>query len=250
MNEVYGIVSGSHLGDVWLIVSGALRLSQQRGAPVYLSRYAFRSDTFEVCYDEDFSNLIWQCIDALVYSGAEVVVTDLPQNQHHQLDRYFTIPHSAFYCTQPPLPTRCRWTGPPDVPVVSVQMESLRYSDGQYGAELPNWLSAYRNCPTDKLLAIYRCLLCLQSATARMIGKHQGSVANSIRTLSLSTIFIGIDSGMSHIASSVGLPTYIWYWEHAENRDLNVHAWHKNKNIRAFQDVLELEQILEVHGIN
>lgn len=249
-NEIYGIVSGSHLGDVWLIVSGALRLSLARGVPVFLSRFAYDSESFEVRYAEDFANLICQCIDALDLPNAQVIVTGMPQNQHHHLDHSFTIPHSAYFCNQPPLPTKCQWKGPPETPLVSIQMESLRFSGGQYRDELPHWLSDFRNCPFNDVLSIYRRLLCLQAGRATIVGKHQGPVAASIHTLCNSTIFVGIDSGMSHVASSVGVPTYVWQWQHTEDASLNVYAWHRNKNIKTFRGLTELEEILRLHGIN
>jgi hypothetical protein len=238
------------MGDVWLIVSGAMRLSQSRGAPVFLSRYAYRDNSFEPNFSEDFGGLISQCLQALELEGSQVVITDQPQNQHQSLDRFFVIPHSAYYCTSPPLPTKAKRHHDQAPKQIAVQIESRVYRDRAYRDEIPNWLSEYRNCDQQLVLDIYRKLLCLSDGSSKIVGKHQGPLGKSIEALCESTLFIGIDSGMSHIASSVGVPVYLLEWTHGENPDLNVHMWHKNKGIKTFKTFDDFLGILETHGIN
>ncbi len=250
MRKVYGAVQGSHLGDLWLIASGAMRLSHSQGQPIYLSRYAFDERTFEPVYSEDFGLILNQCIAELEFDGAQVVVTDQPQNQHQQLERTFTIPFSAYYCSAPPLPTKQKRVIDPPVRQIAIQMESLIYTDGAYRESLTNWLAEYRDCQPGFLLETYRLLLCLNSYSAKIVGKHQGPLSNSIKTICESRIFVGIDSGMSHIATSVGVPVYLFEWTHQEQPELNVSQWHKNKSVGTFRTIADLKAILEDHGVS
>ncbi len=250
MNEVYGAVRGSHLGDLWLIASGAMRLSSSLGKPVYLSRVAFHENTFEPVPTENFGTLLQQCLAELELAGSHVLLTDEPQNQHQQLDRFFTIPFSAYYCSAPPLPTKKKRVVDPPRKKIAIQLESLTYLDGAYRQPIENWLADYRDCCPELLLDIYRRLLCLQTYSASVVGKHQGPLCNSVNALCESRIFIGIDSGMSHIASSVGVPVYLLEWTHRERPELNVGQWHKQKNIKTFRTFSELEKILRDHDID
>ena len=55
---------------------------------------------------------------------------------------------------------------------------------------------------------------------------------------------------MLHIATSVGVPVYLFEWTHQEQPELNVGQWHKNKNVGTFRTIVDLKAILEDHGVS
>jgi len=131
-----------------------------------------------------------------------------------------------------------------------LQIESKFYNQnkGIYEGAKPNWIDNHRNISLDLKNDIYRKMLCLKNYKTTIVGEHEGELINSIKTLSESKIFIGITSGMSHIATSMGIPTYVYYWEWKE-QNLSVLNWHQNKNIKIFKTIDDILNILNKHEI-
>jgi hypothetical protein len=66
------------------------------------------------------------------------------------------------------------------------------------------------------------------------LGKeHQGTMSQIIDILSRSELFVGIDSGMSHIAHSVGVPVFLKHYDELQ-------LCHPNKDYVAFRDGVDL----------
>ena len=136
---------------------------------------------------------------------------------------------------------------------ISIQIESRIYNENKniYEGIRDNWTDECRNIPLDFKNDIYRKMLCLKNYKAAIVGEHQGEISNSIKTLSESKIFIGISSGMAHIATSVGIPVYI-YNPDCKEKPINVSMlrWHQNKNINTFKSFDDILNILNKHKIN
>jgi len=246
--KIYGIAAG-HLGDVWLIISGAILLSKKNGSKVYISKYPYSFENFETNYNHSYEEIIKECLDLLDSSGAEIEIVDEPQNQHNEFTRSFIVPESALFCENFPVPTKLK-QDLNNINKISIQIESLFYNKNKniYEGIRPNWADKYRNIPLDFKNDIYRKMLCLKNYKATIVGEHEG-LANSIKILSESKIFIGMDSGMSHVASSVGIPTYLYYWE-LERQNVSILNSHKNKNIKTFKNMDDILDILNEHQIN
>lgn len=248
--KIYGIADGSHLGDIWLIASGAILLSKQNKSKVYISKYPYSFENFKTNHNHNYEEKIKECLALLDSSGAEIEIVDEPQNQHNESTRSFTIPESALSCKNPPAATKLK-QNLNNINKISIQIESKFYNrnKGIYEDPKPNWINDQRNMSLDFKNDIYRKMLCLKNYKATIVGEHEGELKNSIKTLSESKILIGITSGMAHIATSIGIPTYIYYWEWKE-QNLSVLNWHQNKNIKTFKTLDDILNILNEHDIN
>lgn len=248
--KIYGISEGAHLGDVWLIVSGAIILSKKNKEKIYISKYPYSFQNFKTNYYNNYEEIIKECFDLLDSFGAEIEITKESQNQHNEFTRSFTIPESALFCENYPVPTKLK-QNLNNVNKISIQIESKFFNKDKniYEGNKPNWIDQYRNINLDFKNDIYRKMLCLKNYKTNIVGEHEGELKNSIKTLSESKIFIGITSGMAHIATSIGIPTYIYYWEWKE-QNLSVLNWHKNKNIQTFKTIDDILNILNKHNIN
>jgi hypothetical protein len=74
----------------------------------------------------------------------------------------------------------------------------------------------------------------------RLVGRPL-SLAQSIDVMCNSRFHIGIDSGMTHVARSIGLPTYVY------TAQLNldwIGSWHPLNALRLFRTIEELETLL------
>jgi len=248
--KIYGIADGAHLGDIWLITSGAVLLSREIKSKIYISKYPYSFENFKTNYNNNYEEKIKECFNLLDSFGAEIEVVDEPQNQHNELTRSFVIPESALFCKNSPISTKLK-PSQNNINKISVQIESKFFNQNKniYQEDKPNWIDKYRNISLDLKNDIYRKILCLKNYKATIVGEHEGEIANSIKTLSESKIFIGISSGMAHIATSIGIPTYIYYWEWKE-QNLSVLNWHQNKNIKTFKTIDDILNILNEHQIN
>jgi hypothetical protein len=247
--KIYGIADGAHLGDIWLIASGAILLSRENKSKVYISKYPYSFENFEINYNNNYEGKIKECLDLLDSFGAEIEIVDEPQNQHNESTRSFTIPESALFCKNSAVPTKLK-QNLNNINKISLQIESKFYNQnkGIYEGTKPNWIDNHRNMSLDFKNDIYRKMLCLKNYKVSIVGEHEGELVNSIKTLSESKIFIGITSGMAHIATSIGIPTYIYYWEWKE-QNLSVLNWHQNKNIQTFKTIDDILNILNKHEI-
>jgi len=250
--KVYGIPIGAHLGDIWIITSGAILLSLQNKSKIYISKYAYNLETFENTNQINYENKIKECLNLLNTYGAEIEIVNEFQNQHNTSTRSFIIPESAGYCKNPPVQTILR----PNINnqnKISIQIESKFYNKNKniYEGIKDNWTDECRNIHVDFKNDIYRKMLCLKNYKATIVGEHEGEIVNSIKTLCESKIFIGISSGMAHIATSVGIPVYI-YNPNCKQKTLNLSMinWHQNKNINTFETFDDILNILNEHKIN
>jgi len=248
--KIYGIADGAHLGDIWLIASGVILLSKQNKSKVYISKYPYSFENFKTNYNHNYEEKIKECFNLLDSFGAEIEIVDEPQNQHNEFTRSFTIPESALFCNNLPVPTKLK-KNLNNINKISIQIESKFYNQnkGIYEVAKPNWIDNHRNISSDFKNDIYRKMLCLKNYKATIVGEHEGELTNSIKTLSESKIFIGITSGMAHIATSIGIPTYIYYWEWKE-QNLSVLNWHQNKNIKTFKTIDDILNIMHNHNIS
>lgn len=64
--------------------------------------------------------------------------------------------------------------------------------------------------------------------------KHQSTINEIIEILSQSELFVGIDSGISHVAHSVGVPVFLKYYAELD-------LCHPNKDYVAFRDGQDLK---------
>ena len=250
--KVYGIPIGAHLGDIWIIVSGAILLSIQNKNKIYISKYAYDLETFQNTNQINYEFKIKECLSLLNTHGAEIEIVNEFQNQHTQSTRSFIVPESAGYCKNLPVQTILR-PNENTSNKISIQIESRIYNENKniYEGIRDNWTDECRNIPLDFKNDIYRKMLCLKNYKAAIVGEHQGEISNSIKTLSESKIFIGISSGMAHIATSVGIPVYI-YNPDCKEKPINVSMlrWHQNKNINTFKSFDDILNILNKHKIN
>jgi len=67
--------------------------------------------------------------------------------------------------------------------------------------------------------------------------EHQSNMSELIEILSQSELFVGIDSGMSHVAHSVGVPVFLKYYA-------ELGLCHPNKEYVAFRDGDDLKRKL------
>lgn len=248
--KIYGVPISSHLGDVWIIISGAILLSKSSKEKIYISRYGYGDNDFKTDINFDFKERILMCIEALDTNGAELEIVDQEQNFYNssnQTERHI-IPWTPYFCHNPPVPTKIKHS-PKNENIISIQLSSLNFDFSRrvYFSHLGNWLNDYRNIPSKQLELIYANLLSFDNLKLHFVGAHDGELINSVKKIAESKIFIGIDSGMSHIASSVGLPVYLYDWEKDPSHKLI--NWHTNKNVNVFKNMEDIVQILKKHQL-
>ena len=114
----------------------------------------------------------------------------------------------------PPLPSQYVWKIEKTDPIYCYQF------DGASSPELSN--------PSRELIVQIREYLRSYGINGIRLGKHL-SLSEIGAYLKRCSLFIGADSGMSHLAHSVGCPVYIY------EGGLPVVAAHKNKNMNVFK---------------
>lgn len=81
-------------------------------------------------------------------------------------------------------------------------------------------LSEYKNCPTNDITLIHGVIRNL-GFTPIKLGKHL-SVKQCVEEASKAAFFVGVDSGMSHLCHSVGLPVFMMEYRYP--------VWHCHSN--------------------
>ena len=240
--KIYGIDSCAHLGDIWSTISSAILYSKKNKEKVYLSRYADHKT-------HDRKDILLECLNALDTTEANIEIVDDLQNQYDESTTYFPISKGAFLNENPIVSTKIKHN-PKDQNTISVQLASLMYDKNKniYTSRKYSAQNEYRNIPYLELEKIFINFISFNNIKICSVGEHEG-LANSIKILSESKIFIGMDSGMSHVASSVGIPTYLYYWE-LERQNVSILNSHKNKNIKTFKNMDDILDILNEHQIN
>lgn len=180
------------LGDQWATINLSIQMAYERGKPVLLhSPPRLRKLHEEILAVLDYTEFLGVCPVELTINPPTL-----------RLDGY------NLWATeyQPTLP---RWHRSAIKPVMCVQF------DGQSNA-------ADKNPPQEEQAEILHWGLD-NGLTCVGLGKHM-SIAECVNDLSTCTLFVGSCSGMSHVAHSVGCPTYILEYGQP------VVTCHRNKN--------------------
>jgi hypothetical protein len=240
MKKIYGLHPGAHFGDIWLSISSAILYSKKNKETIYLSRYA----DYET---HDRKDIIIECLNVLDATGAEIEIVDDFQNQYDENTIHFPISRGAFLNEDPIVFTKIKHK-PKDKNTISLQLASLFFDKekGIYTSRKNSAQNEYRNISYLELEKIFLNFISFQNLKINSVGEHVG-IENSINKIAESNIFIGIDSGMAHIGSSVGIPVYLYDFK--QNEDIYLDQFHKNKNIRKFKTFEDILNIFNQHNI-
>jgi hypothetical protein len=214
--------------------------SKKNKETIYLSRYA----DYET---HDRKNIIIECLNALDTTGAEIKIVDNFQNQYHENTIHFPISRGAFLNEDPIVFTKIKHK-PKDKNTISLQLASLFFDKekGIYTSRKNSAQNEYRNILYLELEKIFLNFISFPNLKLNSVGEHIG-IENSINKIVESNIFIGIDSGMAHVASSIGIPVYLYDFKQSE--DIYLDQFHKNKNIRKFKTFEDILNIFNQHNI-
>jgi len=234
MKKIYGLHPGAHFGDIWLSISSAILLSRKNKEIIYISRYADYQS-------HDRKNIIEECLKVLDTNGANIEIVDDFQNQYNETTINFPISRGAFLNEDPIVSTKIKYK-PKDKNTISLQLASLFFDKqkGIYTSRKNSAQNEYRNIPYLDLEKIFLNFISFPNLKLNSVGEHIG-ILNSINKIAESNIFIGIDSGMAHVASSIGIPVYLYDFK--QNEDIYLDQFHKNKNIKkfkTFEDILNI----------
>lgn len=180
------------LGDCWALVSHAARTSLSEGREVRVSTRVMGGAAMPPGIPprgEDVRPLLEEIAGAIDMGGARVSFVDDPATDMTRV----TV--DAFPLEY--MPSRATWSPGPHCRVccqmTNAQLEQhcARAMKRHERLELEEWL--------EERLEVVR------------LGKHM-SVMECCEAMASSDFFVGIDSGMSHVAHSVGLPILIYDW--------------------------------------
>jgi hypothetical protein len=195
-------------GDLWAITSYSCLLSQRVEHPVHLSKWSVKS-----MWDRETE--IRDILGNLDDGYAENVMVTA--------ERFSTNSRfSVAYHHEPYVPTKVKWARN-DGRIISYQVETStthrpdRFCDPWFIDDLRDRLPDYDFVALGK--------------------HHQSTIGEIIDILSKSELFVGIDSGMSHVAHSVGVPVFLKHYAELEGT-------HPNKEYAAFQDGADLTRKL------
>jgi len=257
--KVYGVPDSAHFGDVWLFVSGAIIQSLANKEIIYLSKYAEKDFDKKKSYEKE----ILLCLQHLETYDSKIQLVEDLDNQAKKPDWASSkdfekdipqpnksfIPYWVGACKNPPVPTKIKHSKiSAEKNLISLQISSYLFDSKKnvYTSMKPNWYQEHRYIPCWELEKIYLNFLSSTNLKINVVGEHIG-LAKSIEIMSKSQIFIGIDSGMSHVASSVGVPVYLYFWKKDDSFD--VFRTHTRKGINTFNNFDDLYKILEIHNI-
>ena len=163
-----------HLGNLWSFLSTCLAMSARDKAPVYVSRHYFAVDVWQT---------MAEILQVMHCPGAGVFMLDEPAND--------TIPDDWNY---PIIPTRMRWWPRPLTKVVCYQLNGRTHP---HKTDPP---------PDDlsKLLGLW-----LPDGWSLMPLGLPLTIEEDVFRLANAACFLGVDSGISHIAYSVGCPVFL-----------------------------------------
>jgi hypothetical protein len=205
-------------GDCWAVLNYAIHHAVTSKKNVYLSKYVCAGTHMALGVPprgEDVGKLLVEQYHAIqIPEGAILKLTNKPVT----VIRKITVEEFPY----PYYPTKVQWT-PKYHGRICIQLDnsqvpeqcarSFKYHDRKAILE---WLS-------DKNYII--------------LGKPH-SVAQCAEIASKSDLFIGMDSGMSHLAHSVGLPTLLLDW-------VALDRFHPKKSFYRFQNAKEAISIAE-----
>ena len=192
-------------GDLWAITSYCCLLSQREGQTVYLSKWSAKS---MLDRGKEITDILGSLDDS--YTKNVVVTTE-----HFTSSSRFSVrDHHDSY-----VPTKVRWA-PNDSRIISYQLKALtkhrpdRFCHPRLIEGLSGQLPDYEFIELGK--------------------EHQSTMSEIIKVLTQSELFVGIDSGMSHVAHSVGVPVFLKYYAELD-------LCHPNKEYVAFRDGQDLK---------
>jgi Glycosyltransferase family 9 (heptosyltransferase) len=195
-------------GDLWAITSYSCLLSQRAGRPVHLSKWSTKS---MMDREDEIRDILANLDDG--YTKDVVVTTE----RFATSSRFSVRDHHDSY-----VPTKVKWVQH-DSGVISYQLEtSTSHRPGRFCnpwliEDLSDQLPGYEFIEVGK--------------------QRQSTLSEIIEILSQSTLFVGIDSGMSHVAHSVGVPVFLKRYPELE-------LCHPNKEYVAFDEGADLERKL------
>jgi hypothetical protein len=184
------------LGDLWRLVSRALRLSESHACTAGISPHSLGGDRSEIIRD------ILRVLD----SKGRVVLCPNRAGVHFDVNEW-----------QPSLPTRRQWkTGP--FRRIAWQFDGITFAEE-------------KNPPTKDVQDILRFCLDNDIDTIQL-GKHLG-IERCIEELLSCDFFVGCASGLAELCYSVGIPVYILQYRLP---DQLIQCWQGGKARRIFQD--------------
>jgi hypothetical protein len=198
-------------GDLWAVASHACLRARRERQPVRLSRWSNKAQWDRA---RDLREIL-ACFDPAFTRGVE-----LCDERFEDLPRFGVREHREAY-----VPTRRRWA-PRRSRIVACQLETHTvHTPERFCA--PGLADALRaELPGFELVALGR-------------HRHLG-IRDIVEVLARCAAFVGIDSGISHVAHSVGTPVFLK--DHAE-----LALTHPGKAYAAFEDQADLLPRLREH---
>ncbi len=199
-NHIYAY-DRTHLGDQWATINRMLLASNNTH---YVCRASCLIDGV------DYSKRMLEIIDLLDHKGQIELVKE-PATR--------TLGQPCILTAEPYLPTKQRWAGGKGMGVC-YQFDGLKAAEGN------------KNPPPDELIELETW--CSEHDGVRL-GNHL-TLAQCVDIMANSSLFVGVCSGMSHIAHSVGIPTFIIEYEKP------IKAFHMGKeytHCRGTKDTIE-----------
>ncbi len=189
---------GTGFGDIWATLHFLLRKSEAQKQPMFVSRWAGETD---------MKPRMAEMLSVVrVPQGVSVSISDArPTDKLHM-----NIWDTRY------MPTQTTWS--PGGDIATYQF------DGRSSADTKN--------PSPEEVCKFLTWAAGRKLTLVPLGVHF-SVAECVRLLARSKFFIGVCSGMSHLAHSVGAPTYLLEY------DMKVAWWHGPNPITVCQGVDE-----------
>jgi hypothetical protein len=192
-------------GDLWAVASHCCLLSQREGQTVYLSKWSTKS---MLDREKEIRDILGNLDDS--YTQNVVVTTE-----HFASSSRFSVREHR----EPYVPTKVRWA-PNNSRIISYQLETPtkhrpdRFCHPRLIKGLSDQLPDYEFVKLGK--------------------EHQRNLSEIIEILAQSELFVGIDSGMSHVAHSVGVPVFLKYYP-------ELGLCHPNKEYVSFRDGQDLK---------
>jgi FkbM family methyltransferase len=185
-------------GDTWAFLSRVVELALESG-------HAFQVATRTHASAPSQSAMMTEMLAAMDTCDARIALVDAPGTG--------PLPgeggeFSVWFHAQPYRPTRVRWSPSKAGPRVCVQLESRLVRDGAIAEPKGNWSNEYRLLPPHWVPAIRSLLESLGLEVVELDKRL--SVDECVEHASRAALFVGIDSGMSHLCHSVGVPVAMY----------------------------------------
>lgn len=195
---------GDHLGDVWAFVNYCLMTGQVNVSTIADNGESIRSKLLE--------------ISSLFDSNHKLILHDKICTHYDVVDE--------FACWQMPyIKTKIRWSG------VESKTVSTQLTGGRLHADLKNLSPEFNS----KILSEIK----LGGYDHIELGINY-TLEECVSIIAGSRFFIGIDSGMSHVAHSVGVPMVL-----VKNK-LEFSQYHVNKNYYIADDIDGIKRAIRV----